>query len=308
MLFQTLRRLFQLITFVTVMYGSLVIYVTSTPVLDLNKPLSVYSSKVSKNKLLVEYIATANHSLECFIYNLTDQLIIDLLNEKALEGVSIDISTDKKNKKKLKKKLDPSIRIHTPKKSGLMHEKIIHVDEQWIYISTGNATLESQVVDENVSIVYNPGWCKEKGMKLTLLQLPSQRSDAKAMIIDAIDNAEKSIKMRMFYLTYKPIVNALIKAYKRGVHISIACDKKTSRFTTPLFKESNINLSYVDELGWLHAKMGLIDQRIFFMGSLNWTTSGFKSNQENLLYVDVDTVDAKSRQNIIDLFSDDKIR
>jgi len=98
MFYKALSRIFQLITLLTVMYGSLVIYVTSTPVLDLNKPLSVYSSRVSKNKLLAEYIATANHSLECFIYNLTDQTIIDLLNEKALEGVSIDISTDKKNK------------------------------------------------------------------------------------------------------------------------------------------------------------------------------------------------------------------
>ena len=148
----------------------------------------------------------------------------------------------------------------------------------------------------------------KKKVTLSLHKLPKQRSETKATIIDAINNAKKSIKMRMFYLTYKPIVNALIDANKRGVDVSIACDKKTSRYTTPLFECSNIDLSYVDDLGWLHSKTCLIDQRIFFMGSLNWTTSGFKSNQENLLYVDIDTIDAQSRQHIIDLFSDDKIR
>ena len=163
MSFRALRRFFQLTAFLTVIYGAFIVYVASSSVLDLSKPFSVYSSTVSKNKLLTEYVATANHSLECFIYNLTDQALIDLLNQKAQEGVSIDVSTDKKNTKTIKKRLDPSIRVHTPKRSGLMHEKIVFVDEKWIYISTGNATLESQVVDENVSVVYNPSWCKEKG-------------------------------------------------------------------------------------------------------------------------------------------------
>lgn len=303
MLLSFLRWFFICVTVFTVVYAVIILRVVYKPVLDLSKPFSVYPSSVAKTKLLHEYISQANESIVCSLYNLTDKTIIDLMNKKASEGLSIDVSTDKKNKRKLIKQLDSSIRIHTPKKSGLMHEKIVHIDDEWVYISTGNATLESHVVDENISIVYSPLWCKSEAIALSLYELPQHRSEVLNVIKSAIDEATLSIQIRMFYLTHKPIVNALINAAERDVEVSILCDKKSSRYTIPLFENTNISPIYRNELGWLHSKICLIDQRLFFMGSLNWTKSGFKSNQENLLIIDIDSIDLVSRERIINLFT-----
>lgn len=52
----------------------------------------------------------------------------------------------------------------------------------------------------------------------------------KIEIINAIDNAQKSVLLQAYEFTSKPIAESLIEAKKRGVDVKIILDKSQTRF------------------------------------------------------------------------------
>jgi len=90
----------------------------------------------------------------------------------------------------------------------------------------------------------------------------------------------------MYSFTYEPISEAIIRAKNRGIKIRILMDKqqaagKYSKYQ--YFFNNGINVITDIHSGIIHNKIAIIDGKILFTGSYNWTKSAEGINQENLL-------------------------
>ncbi len=86
------------------------------------------------------------------------------------------------------------------------------------------------------------------------------------------------------------ITSALINAAKRNVNVTIIFEKskdendlsnKYNENTAAYLMKNGINILYDNESKKLHAKLCLIDDKIIYTGSHNFTYSAMKRNSEN---------------------------
>jgi len=109
--------------------------------------------------------------------------------------------------------------------------------------------------------------------------------DCAAFAVHAIDHAERMILIGAYGLTTgSGIVEALLRAHRRGVEVKLIADK-----TTPCGYNSGIDLLasagvpvWIDHSARIaHAKTMVIDGRMTLNGSYNWTR-GAAANSEDL--------------------------
>jgi phosphatidylserine/phosphatidylglycerophosphate/cardiolipin synthase-like enzyme len=110
-------------------------------------------------------------------------------------------------------------------------------------------------------------------------------SDCAALAVRAINGAEQEILVGAYGLTTGAgIVEALLRAYQRGVAVKLIADKKT-----PCGRNSGIELLanagipiWIDHSAKIaHAKTMVIDGAVTLNGSYNWTRSA-AANSEDL--------------------------
>lgn len=90
----------------------------------------------------------------------------------------------------------------------------------------------------------------------------------------------------MYSFTYEPIAEAIIRAKNRGVKIRILMDKVQSQGKYSKYKfllDNDIAIIQDRHTGIMHNKIAIIDGRILFTGSYNWSKSVGERNEENLL-------------------------
>ncbi len=105
-------------------------------------------------------------------------------------------------------------------------------------------------------------------------------------IVKELDNARSEILMEAYSFTSKDIASAILKAYKRGVHVEIILDKSnrsarysSADFTAHMGIPTYINAAYAIA----HNKIMIIDREIVITGSFNFTKAAEERNAENLL-------------------------
>lgn len=109
------------------------------------------------------------------------------------------------------------------------------------------------------------------------------------IVRDAIRNAQKSIKIAMFYFTDDLLMAELATARARGVQIDAVWDfRGWERFEDSEIDDAlHLGIGIVDALpGLVHHKFVVIDDKVVITGSTNWSDSGFFSNDENLLVIE----------------------
>ena len=102
-------------------------------------------------------IESAQKSILLQIYTLTDQNIINALKTKAEQGIPVQVVVDSKASPLAKKQLGPQVKTirRTPK--GLMHLKILVIDEAQVWIGSANMTYDSLRTHGNiVAAMTNP--------------------------------------------------------------------------------------------------------------------------------------------------------
>ncbi len=116
----------------------------------------------------------------------------------------------------------------------------------------------------------------------------SPNGGAEKALIGIVGGAEKEIRVAIFTLTNRRIVDALVAAKKRGVVVSVKADREQS--TTPLQKkaiakleEAGIPVEISKQKRLLHHKFAVVDDTQVITGSFNWTTSADRRNRENLV-------------------------
>lgn len=139
-------------------------------------------------------------------------------------------------------------------------------------------------------IAYFYSWV---GYQLTHTELPSANApahlyatethhDLQLMFVQAIDEAKDSIRLIIYSLRDKKVINALKRAADRGVDIQIVCDKNASSGVTKKLG-SKVQTTYRKGKGLMHLKILVIDHQRIFLGSANLTTASLKMHG-NLVY------------------------
>ncbi len=107
-------------------------------------------------------------------------------------------------------------------------------------------------------------------------------------IVNNIYNAEKTIDIAIYTFTSRPISQALVKAYERGVDVRVIMDRNQAaeRFSKKRYivkKGIPVELHTGD--GIMHNKFAVFDSSIVITGSFNWTSSAERYNYENIVVI-----------------------
>ena len=115
-------------------------------------------------------------------------------------------------------------------------------------------------------------------------------------ILREIDQAKKELLVAVYAFTNEDLAKALVQAKKRGLVVQIVVDREfdagNEKSKGKFFEAEKIPLRRVSggksksqerDGGLMHQKFAVIDRRIVFTGSYNWTHSADNLNDENLL-------------------------
>lgn len=128
----------------------------------------------------------------------------------------------------------------------------------------------------------------------------SPKDDIETKLIDKINVAKNRIHAAIYMLTDKNIAQSLIDAKKRGVDVQVITDiscfeskfgkmklLKDGGISVFVFKPNGNKNKYQNEL--MHNKFALIDN-VLCTGSFNWTISANRRNQENIIFMDDESI------------------
>ena len=131
-----------------------------------------------------------------------------------------------------------------------------------------------------------------------LFMMPFEQNEAIKNLQNALKSSQKTIDISIYSFTNKEIAKALRDSAKRGVKIRIIFD--SSNKTDPhsvigyLDKYNNISTCLLKGqkaqngrfFGIMHQKMAIIDAKLLYIGSANWSKNAFENNYETLFYDD----------------------
>lgn len=140
----------------------------------------------------------------------------------------------------------------------------------------------------------------------TLLYLPSRFSsvqfffdrEAYKPLTELLDGAKKEILVQMYSFTHDDLIRKLEKAKARGVDVRVIADDRDGN-------EDLLNVKFA--VKWemsdkmFHRKLAVVDRQWIWLGSTNWTYSGFEKNSE----VDILISSPDEAQKIIKQFEQD---
>ena len=108
------------------------------------------------------------------------------------------------------------------------------------------------------------------------------------IIINAITQAKKSIKVQAYSFTNADIAKALLDASKRGVEVKVVLDKsqETEKYTSATFlANAGVPVRIDDDFAIAHNKIMILDEETVITGSFNFTKAAEERNAENVLVI-----------------------
>jgi phosphatidylserine/phosphatidylglycerophosphate/cardiolipin synthase-like enzyme len=105
------------------------------------------------------------------------------------------------------------------------------------------------------------------------------------LIIKEIKEAKKNIRLAMYGFSNDRIRDAVIETYKRGIDtIIVTDDSQINSENIKLLKEAGIEvIDDEDKSALMHHKFLVIDEKIVWSGSANYSYYAFYKNNENLV-------------------------
>ncbi|HVY61281.1 MAG TPA: phospholipase D-like domain-containing protein, partial [Planctomycetota bacterium] len=107
-------------------------------------------------------------------------------------------------------------------------------------------------------------------------------------ILPQIEAAQTSMHLSLFHFSDPKLAQAMIDAKNRGVDVKMIIDASgaanaATRKNVELLRAAGIPVKVENWGGKQHMKGGVIDGKNSIIGSMNWTNSGAKKNDENVL-------------------------
>ncbi|MGZ3732259.1 MAG: phospholipase D-like domain-containing protein [Parachlamydiaceae bacterium] len=282
---------------------------------DGEHPLELYSTEMQGDlsHIISQAIDKAQKSVTLVIYTLTDHKIIKSLNRKSEAGISVKVICDAKTCGEIEKALRPQVKILKRFFKGLMHIKLLIIDDKQTWIGSANMTkaslrhygnlvaaIESESFAEMASAKVRNFTATERlqtiphrtfligNQNIELWFLPD---DPRAIrrIKSLIQGAQKSIRIAMFTWTRRDLAHEVIQAKNRGVKLEVVLDQSSAigagkQITNMLFRAGVApKLNVGNNL--LHHKLMVIDDTILVNGSANWTLAAFDKNDDCFIVV-----------------------
>lgn len=280
-----------------------------------DSPIKLYATETHHDLQITftQAIEEAKTSIHLTIYSLRDKKVINSLRRAAARGVDIQIICDRNASSHLASKIGKNVHVFYHNDKGLMHQKILIVDQHTILCGSANLTTASLKMHGNlVTGIYSPKLAahllikfntmkKEgrvekapqfntviNGQNLEFWFLPDHPEGVEK-IKQLIRSAEKSIRIAMFTWTRYDLADAVIAAKKRGVHVEVVLDRNASsgvskRIAEKLLKGGiPVKVNQGPEL--LHHKFLLIDHQTLLNGSANWTKAAFTINDDFFMII-----------------------
>ena len=118
----------------------------------------------------------------------------------------------------------------------------------------------------------------------------SPEGSARALVLTSINQAQRSIDMMAYSFQAQDIVEALVRAEKRGVKVRAVIDKRrnkgrVSQKAIALAQANGVELRLDDHYHLQHDKLMIIDDNTLETGSFNFAKSAEVANSENVLLI-----------------------
>jgi phosphatidylserine/phosphatidylglycerophosphate/cardiolipin synthase-like enzyme len=196
---------------------------------------------------------------------------------------------------------------------AIMHNKFFLIDRRWVWTGSTNIS-DSGTGGYNANLVtiadsrkiaaaftdefeqmYTGGRYHTFKKSAGVLRATLSNADVEVMfspqdnpirkhVRPLIKDAEERIDIAVFFMTHKYLTDDLIEAHKRGVKIRVILDATgaTNGYTKhELLRAAGIPVKVENWGGKMHMKSAVIDGRHVITGSMNWTSAGEYSNDEN---------------------------
>jgi cardiolipin synthase A/B len=264
-------------------------------------------------------IINAEKSILIFTFSFSDLDLIQLLNQKAEQGVNILVIIDKDHRDPLlnygSDKLQVITRFHG---EGRVHHKILVIDEQHVWLGSANFSTSAFTSQENFVISVKSaefakalryeadvfqGYQKRidgptpleifGDQKVSLYLLPNSdphhngpeknmNEKGKQELLSLIENAQFRIRIAMMVWTDPELERAVLNAHERGVLVEILLQDMQDTVSWNL-KRAGVFVTTNPHLNFMHNKLMWIDETILVNGSANWSRSSFSRNDESFL-------------------------
>jgi len=114
----------------------------------------------------------------------------------------------------------------------------------------------------------------------------SPGTDILESISDLLKQARHSLDICVFTITDERLANDILNCHQSGIQVRIITDDDKMYDHGSAIKylhDAGVHVKIDHSQYHMHHKFGIIDSRIIFTGSFNWTYTASKHNQENLL-------------------------
>jgi phosphatidylserine/phosphatidylglycerophosphate/cardiolipin synthase-like enzyme len=134
------------------------------------------------------------------------------------------------------------------------------------------------------------------GAEMVVQPCFSPQGKCSAHIIREIEKAQKELLIAVYAFTSDELAHAVVQAKKRGVSVQVVLDREfdagNEKSKAKFLEQQRIPLRRISgtkpvtpakDPGLMHQKFSVIDRKVVFTGSYNWTYSADSLNDENLL-------------------------
>jgi phosphatidylserine/phosphatidylglycerophosphate/cardiolipin synthase-like enzyme len=134
------------------------------------------------------------------------------------------------------------------------------------------------------------------GAEMVVQACFSPQGKCSTHLLREIDSAKQELLVAVYAFTSDDLATALVQARKRGVAVQVVVDREFDRANEnskgKLLESQKIPVRRIagaapkmaeKDAGLMHQKFAVIDRRVVFTGSYNWTHSAENRNDENLL-------------------------
>ncbi|MCG6153019.1 phospholipase D-like domain-containing protein [Leptospira bandrabouensis] len=265
---------------------------------------------------LISEIRKAKVSIHAYLYSIDDYEILSELYLKKRMGLDIQLYGDKEEEYSELQSFGLEIKRWSG--SGIHHTKIWIFDGARLFTGTGNFTTHGLYTDHNVFWAQNISKEEVEFIHSTLLGTnprgffrigslfywvsPEAGLEIQQELIDAVVSAKHSIKY-LIYSHYDPVLSLkLIEASKRGVRVEgiynapIKSSNPEGVFLSQnleppsqIYEDGNVDFIYKNDRylgGLLHHKTMIVDDRIVYTGSYNYSVSARDKNKEIFVKMD----------------------
>lgn len=276
------------------------------------------------DQYLAWLIDSAQQSVDVAAYHLNLDTVAEALIRAQERGVTVRLVTDETNadEEAITRLRQAGIPVVARPESsgGIMHNKFVVVDGQWVWTGSWNLTYSCTYRNNNNAVLIASRYLAEDystefeemfagqfgasspantpiprlaiesdGVEVAQIEVYFAPEDGVAQhVIDEISAAQSSIRLMAFQFTSDAIADALIAQTERGVRVEGVFE---ARSVEDEYNHYGLLLNYGVQIRTdgnpylLHHKVIIIDDQTVILGSYNFSNNAERNNDENLLII-----------------------